>query len=61
MRVEGADSKGEATCLREICEICVRVKYLRDENRAISEIALTKKSTDETDETERDKLLSVEC
>ena len=24
-------SKGEATCLREICEICVRIKYLREE------------------------------
>ena len=29
-----ADSKGEATCLREICEICVRPKSMMQENFA---------------------------
>ena len=42
-------SKGEATCLCEIREICVRIIYLREGNRVISGIVLTKKSTDETD------------
>ena len=32
-------SKSAATCLREICEICVRIKDLREENRAISKIS----------------------
>ena len=39
------DSKGEATCLREICEICVRPKSMMQENFAFfREIRVQKKS-----------------